>query len=80
MFDAIDFKWNEKETGLVVERRPIYCNEKMVDETIDVTLHYTLSDFKNRKSMYNKILGDVEILRSRLIETQKRTGERKNKR
>lgn len=80
MFDAIDFKWNEKEKGLVVERRPIYYNEKMVDEKIDVTLHYTLSDFKNRKSMYNKILGDVEILRNRLIETQKKTGEGKDKR
>lgn len=71
MFDAIDFKWNEKEKGLVVERRPVYYNEKMVDENIDVSLHYSLSDFKNRKSMYKKMLEDVEILKNRLIETQK---------
>lgn len=71
MFDAIDFEWNEKEKGLVVERRPVYYNEKMVDENIDVSLHYSLSDFKNRKSMYKKMVEDVEILKNRLIETQK---------
>lgn len=71
MFDAIDFKWDKKEKGLIVERRPVYYNEKMVDENIDVSLHYSLSDFKNRKSMYKKMLEDVEILKNRLIETQK---------
>lgn len=70
MFDAIDFKWNEKEKGLIVVRKPIYHNEKIVDEQIEVTLDYTLSDFKNRKLMYEKMLSDVEILRCRLIEAQ----------
>ncbi len=79
MFDAIDFKWDKKEKGLVVERRPIYYNERMVDEELDVSLHYRLSDFKNMETMYNKILADVEILKNRLIEAQKQT-ERKNKR
>lgn len=79
MFDAIDFQWNKKEKGLVVERRPIYYNERMVDEELDVSLHYRLSDFKNRETMYNKILADVETLKNRLIEAQKQT-ERKNKR
>ena len=74
MFDAIDFEWNEREKGLVVTRKPIYHNEKIVDEQIEVTLDYTLSDFKNRKLMYQKILSDVEILRTRLIEAQKLTG------
>jgi len=71
MFDAIDFKWKKEEKGLVVERRPVYYNEKMVDENIDVSLHYSLSDFKNRKSMYKKMLEDVEILKNILIGTQK---------
>ena len=75
MFDAIDFEWNEKEKGLVVERRPVYYNEKIVDEKIDVSLHYSLSDFKNRKSMYKKMLEDVEILKNRLIKIQKQKGK-----
>ncbi len=74
------FKWDEKEKGLIVKRKPIYHNETMVDETIDVLLHYNLSDFKNRKSMYKKILEDVEILRNRLIETQKKEEKEKDKR
>ena len=79
MFDAIDFEWDKKEKGLVLERRPIYYNERMVDEELDVSLHYRLSDFKNMETMYNKILADMKILRNRLIESQKQT-ERKNKR
>lgn len=71
MFDAIDFEWDEKEKGLIVENRPIYYNGRLVNENIDVSLHYCLSDFKDRKSMYKKILEDVEILKNRLIETQK---------
>lgn len=70
MFDAIDFEWNKKEKGLVVKRKPIYYNEHMVDETIDVSLHYEVSDFKNRKAMFKKMLEDVEELKKRLIESQ----------
>lgn len=76
MFDAIGFKWKE-EKGLVVERRPVYYNETMVDEKIDVSLHYSLADFKNRKSMYKKMLEDVEILRNKLVETQKEAERKK---
>lgn len=71
MFDAIDFKWDKEKKGLVVERRPVYFNEKIVDETISVSLDYRLSNFKSRKSMYSKILEDVEMLKNSLIKTQK---------
>lgn len=71
MFDAIDFKWNEEKKGLVVERRPIYFNEKIVDETISVSLDYRSSNFKSRKAMYSKILEDVETLKNGLIKIQK---------
>lgn len=65
--------------GLVVERRPVYHNETIVNERIEVTLDYALSDFKNRELMYKKMLSDVELLRKRLIETQKVIGkEEKN--
>ena len=69
MFDVIDFEWEEK--GLVIERKPVYYNETLVDETINVSLNYSLSDYKNKELMYKKILEDVEILRNRFVEIQK---------
>ena len=71
MFDAIDFEWDKEEKGLIVSRTPIYYNESKVDEKIDVLLNYRLSDFKNRKSMYEKILIDTEKLKNSLIEALK---------
>ena len=58
------------EKGLVVERIPIYWNEKVVDETINVSLHYRLSNFKDREYMYDKMLNDIEEVRRNLIIAQ----------
>ena len=71
MFDAIDFERDKEEKGLIVSIRPIYYNERKVDEKIDVLLNYRLSDFENRKSMYEKILIDTENLKDSLIKALK---------
>ena len=71
MFDAIDFEWDKEKKGLIVSRTPIYYNERKIDEKIDVILNYRLSDFKNRKSMYERILIDTENLKDSLIKALK---------
>lgn len=60
----------EKDT-IIVERRPTYWNNKVVDETIEVTLNYRASHFKTRKAMYKKIQEDLEKVQKSLIEAQK---------
>lgn len=46
--------------GLIVERTPVYWNDALVDEEINVNLYYTKSDYKSRKVMYKNILKDLE--------------------
>ena len=61
----------EEQDGLVVEKIPTYWNNQCVDEEINVTLRYKVSNFKNRKGMYKKIFDDIEKIKEILLEAQK---------
>lgn len=61
--------------GLIVERTPIYYNERMIDEKINVTLNYQKSDFKNRKEMYNKISTDLTKVQQILEQAENKESE-----
>lgn len=61
----------EEQDGLVPERIPTYWNNQCVDEEINVTLRYKVSNFKNRKGMYKRIFDDIEKIKESLLEAQK---------
>ena len=63
---------NEEDKGLIVTRTPFYSSkDEIINEHIDIIYNYYLSDYRNRKEMYEKMLSDMEILRERLNAAQK---------
>lgn len=70
---------SNEEYGLIVERIPVYWNDRVVDEKVNVSLNYRASDYKNRKAMYNAMLKDLKKVTS-ILENDIKAVEQEDKR